>query len=155
MKKIGDKIEFKANSTIKSEIKEISLNDFKDKTIVLYFYPRDMTPGCTFQAENLRDNFKELEKENIIVIGVSPDTIKKHLNFIEKKELPFYLISDEDKELCNYFGIWQLKKFMGKEYMGVVRTTFIINKNKIISHIIEKPKVKDHAKEILDFINNK
>ena len=141
--------EFTAKALVNGREAEISLEDYKGHQVVLYFYPKDMTPGCTTQAENLRDNFTEFQRRGIIVLGVSPDSIKKHQNFQEKKELPFTLISDEEKELANIYDVWQLKKFMGKEYMGIVRTTYLIDKDGVISHIITKPKVKEHSEEIL------
>ncbi|MEC8339009.1 MAG: thioredoxin-dependent thiol peroxidase [Nanoarchaeota archaeon] len=141
--------EFTAKALVNGREAEISLEDYKGHQVVLYFYPKDMTPGCTTQAENLRDNFTEFQRRGIIVLGVSPDSIKKHQNFQEKKELPYTLISDEEKELANLYDVWQLKKFMGKEYMGIVRTTYLIDKDGVISHVITKPKVKEHSEEIL------
>ena len=141
--------QFTAKALVNGREAEISLEDYKGHQVVLYFYPKDMTPGCTTQAENLRDNFTEFQRRGIIVLGVSPDSIKKHQNFQEKKELPFTLISDEEKELANLYDVWQLKKFMGKEYMGIVRTTYLIDKDGVISHVITKPKVKEHSSEIL------
>ncbi|MEC8220604.1 MAG: thioredoxin-dependent thiol peroxidase [Nanoarchaeota archaeon] len=141
--------QFTAKALVNGREAEISLEDYKGHQVVLYFYPKDMTPGCTTQAENLRDNFTEFQRRGIIVLGVSPDSIKKHQNFQEKKELPFTLIYDEEKELANLYDVWQLKKFMGKEYMGIVRTTYLIDKDGVISHVITKPKVKEHSEEIL------
>ena len=155
MVKVNDNApNFKARSLVNGEEKEISLNDFKGKKIALYFYPKDLTPGCTIQAENIRDNYKELEKKGIIVIGVSKDPIKSHINFAQKKELPFILVSDEDTSINELYGVWQLKKFMGWEFMGTVRTTFLIDKNGKIVNIIDKPKVKEHSKEILEGFNS-
>ena len=155
MVKVNDNApNFKARSLVNGEEKEISLNDFKGKKIALYFYPKDLTPGCTIQAENIRDNYKELEKKGIIVIGVSKDPIKSHINFAQKKELPFILVSDEDTSINELYGVWQLKKFMGREFMGTVRTTFLIDKNGKIVNIIDKPKVKEHSKEILEGFNS-
>lgn len=151
MIKINDKIpNFKAKALVKGEEKEISFSDFKGKKLVIYFYPKDLTPGCTIQAENIRDNYSEFEKQDIIVIGVSIDPIKKHLSFVEKKDLPFILISDEDKKIVELFGVWQLKKFMGREYMGTVRTTFLIGEKGKVIGIIKKPKVKEHSREIFE-----
>tara|TARA_B100000508_G_scaffold141096_1_gene146904 strand:+ start:140065 stop:140523 length:459 start_codon:yes stop_codon:yes gene_type:complete len=129
---------------------EIKLEDYAGKKVVLYFYPKDMTPGCTNQACNLRDNFDALKKEGIVVLGVSPDDEKRHQKFIDKHELPFTLIADPDKEVINAYGIWGPKKFMGKEYDGVHRTTFLINEQGEIHDIIKKPKTKAHAEEILE-----
>ncbi|MDG1841693.1 MAG: thioredoxin-dependent thiol peroxidase [Crocinitomicaceae bacterium] len=131
----------------------VRLSDFSGKTLVLYFYPKDNTPGCTVQACNLRDNFSELVKQNISVLGVSADSMQKHQKFIDKYALPFPLIADENHELLKNYGVWGLKKFMGREYDGIHRTTFIINKEGIIDEIIKKPKTKFHAQEILDFLN--
>jgi len=154
MMKIGTKIkDFKTKALINGIEKEIKISDFKGKKLAIYFYPKDLTPGCTTQAENLRDNFKLIEKNGIVIIGISKDSIKSHINFKEKKELPFILISDENLELNKLFGVWQLKKFMGKEYMGTIRTTFLIDENQKIINIIKKPKVKDHANEILAEFN--
>ena len=144
--------QFTAKALVNGREAEISLEDYKGHQVVLYFYPKDMTPGCTTQAENLRDNFTEFQRRGIIVLGVSPGSIKKHQNFQEKKELPFTLISDEEKELANLYDVWQLKKFMGKEYMGIVRTTYLIDKDGVISHVITKPKVKEHSSEILSLL---
>lgn len=129
---------------------EVKLADYSGKKVVLYFYPKDMTPGCTNQACNLRDNFDALKKEDIVVLGVSPDDEKRHQKFIDKYELPFTLITDPDKELINAYGIWGLKKFMGKEYDGVHRTTFLINEKGEIHDVIKKPKTNAHAEEILE-----
>lgn len=129
---------------------EVKLEDFSGKKVVLYFYPKDMTPGCTNQACNLRDNFELLKKEGIEVLGVSPDDEKRHQKFIDKHDLPFTLIADPDKEVINAYGIWGPKKFMGKEYDGVHRTTFLINEEGKIHDIIKKPKTKAHAEEILE-----
>lgn len=129
--------------------KEVKLSDYKGSKVALYFYPKDMTPGCTNQACNLRDNFAELKKEGIAVLGVSPDDETRHQKFIDKHELPFTLIADTDKEVINAYGIWGPKKFMGKEYDGLHRTTFLINEEGKIHDIIKKPKTKAHAEEIL------
>ena len=131
----------------------ITLSDFSGKTLVLYFYPKDNTPGCTVQACNLRDNFSELTKQNISVLGVSADSMQQHQKFIDKYSLPFPLIADENHELLKNYGVWGLKKFMGREYDGIHRTTFIINEEGIIAEIIKKPKTKFHAQEILEFLN--
>jgi len=124
---------------------EICLRDIKGKWIVLYFYPKDNTPGCTTEACDFTAAMPDFEGLDAMVLGVSPDSPKKHRNFIEKKDLTITLLADEDKELCNLFGIWQLKKFMGKEYMGVVRSTFIIDPNGKIAATWTKVRVKDHA----------
>ncbi len=127
----------------------ITLAQFKGKKVVLYFYPRDNTPGCTAQACDLRDNYQALLEQGFVVVGVSTDTEKKHQNFIAKYELPFPLIADTEKEVHELYGTWQLKKFMGRESMGTVRTTFIIDEEGVISDIIGKVKTKAHAEQIL------
>lgn len=147
---IGEKApEFKAQALIDGVEKEVSLKDFKGKKIALYFYPKDLTPGCTTQAENLRDNYDELQKQGIEVLGVSKDSLTSHKNFSQKKELPFPLISDEDLQINNAYGVWQEKKFMGKTFMGTMRTTFLIDEDGIIKQIITKPNVKEHTQEVL------
>lgn len=132
--------------------KQLFLSDFKGKKLVLYFYPKDLTPGCTMQACNLRDNLEKLKEKNLTVIGVSADNENKHQKFIEKYSLPFTLIADNDRQLINAFGVWGPKKFMGKTYDGIHRTTFIIDENGKINHVIAKPKTKNHAEEILKLI---
>ncbi len=131
----------------------IALKDFKGKKVVLYFYPKDDTPGCTAQACNLRDNHTELQKQGIVVIGVSVDSVKKHKKFEEKYELPFSLIADEDHTVVEAYGVWGEKKFMGKTYMGTTRTTFLINEDGKIKSIIAKPDTKNHAAEVLEAWN--
>lgn len=144
--------DFKAKALVDGgEEKEISLSDFKGKKVALYFYPKDLTPGCTTQAENLRDNIDELKRKNIEVIGVSIDPISKHEKFAEKKELPFILVSDEDKKIVEDYGVWVEKNMYGRKYMGTKRTTFLIDEEGKIAYVIAKPKVKEHAEEILKF----
>lgn len=148
---IGSKApNFQAQALVKGEKMSVSLEDFKGKKIALYFYPRDMTPGCTRQACNLRDHFEILKDKNIIIIGVSTDPLSSHKKFAEKKELPFILVSDTEKEIVKKYGVWGEKKFMGKTFMGTKRTTFLINEDGTIVGIIEKPDVKSHSKEILE-----
>ena len=127
----------------------INLEQYQGKKLVLYFYPKDMTPGCTAQSCNLSDNYTALQKNGYDVIGVSCDSVKRHQKFIEKYSLPFNLISDEDQKVVNDYGVWQLKKFMGREYMGIVRTTFLINENGKIEDIITKVKTKEHTSQII------
>ncbi|BFM48166.1 thioredoxin-dependent thiol peroxidase [Marinomonas sp. THO17] len=127
----------------------ITLSQFRGKKVVLYFYPKDNTPGCTAQACDLRDNYQALLDQGYVVLGISPDSEKKHQNFIEKYQLPFPLIADTEKTVHDLYGTWQLKKFMGKEYMGTVRTTFIIDEEGKIADIITKVKTKAHAEQIL------
>jgi len=127
---------------------EICFRDIKGRWIVLYFYPKDNTPGCTTQACDFTEALPDFEGLDAIVLGVSPDSPQKHIKFIEKKELKITLLADEEKELCNLFGIWQLKKFMGKEYMGVVRSTFIIEPKGNIAALWTKVRVKNHVTEV-------
>lgn len=135
---------------------DISLSDFEGKPVVIYFYPKDNTPGCTTQACNLRDNYSSLLAEDIAVIGVSADDETAHQKFIKKFDLPFPLIADVNKELIELYGVWGEKKFMGKIYDGIHRTTFVLDKSHTIIGIIEKPKNKDHAREVLEiFEKNK
>ena len=129
--------------------KQVSLLDFKGKKLVLYFYPKDNTPGCTNQACNLSDNIMELRKKGYEVLGVSPDNEKSHLKFISKYNLAFDLIVDESKSICKLFGVWGMKKFMGREYEGVHRTTFIINEEGKIEKIITKVDTKNHTDQII------
>lgn len=129
--------------------KPVTLEQYSGKKLILYFYPKDNTPGCTAESCNLRDNYDDLLKSGYDVVGVSPDSEKSHQKFIEKQNLPFRLIADVDKKVCEDYGIWGLKKFMGKEYMGVNRTTFVIDGNGIIEKIITKVQTKDHAAQII------
>jgi peroxiredoxin Q/BCP len=134
----------------------LSLSDYLGKPVVIYFYPKDNTPGCTTQACNLRDNYSDLLAQGIVVLGVSADDEQAHQKFIKKFELPFPLIADVNKELIQLYGVWGEKKFMGKVYDGIHRTTFILNETHTIIGIIEKPKTKVHAEEILEkFEKNK
>lgn len=135
-------------SAIDQDGEKIKLADFKGKKLALYFYPKDNTSTCTVQACNLRDGYKMLEKLGIAVVGVSPDDEKSHLKFIAKHELPFRIIADTDKKLVEKFGVWGEKQLYGNKYMGVFRTTFLIDENGVVVKIISKPKVKDHAAEI-------
>lgn len=130
---------------------EICLSNYKGKKVVLYFYPKDMTSGCTAQACNLRDNYSELKNAGYEVIGVSINDQKSHLKFIEKNELPFTLIADTEQKLVQEFGVWGEKSMCGRKYMGTFRTTFIIDENGIIERIIspKEVKTKDHAAQIL------
>ncbi len=127
----------------------IKKSDYKGQKIVLYFYPRDNTPGCTAQACDLRDNYDALLKAGYVVIGVSADSEKSHQKFKEKHNLPFPLIADTEKEVLKAYGVWGPKKFMGKLFDGIHRTTFIINEDGIIQEVIEKVKTKEHTKQIL------
>ena len=148
--KIGDKAPaFKA---LNQDGETIQLKDFKEKKVALYFYPKDDTPGCTAQACNLRDNIDELFENDITVIGISIDAVKKHKKFEEKYDLPFNLIADEDKKIVNDYGVWGEKKLYGRAYMGTNRVTFLINEKGIIVNIIEKVDTKNHTQQILDII---
>ena len=126
-----------------------NLDKFKDQKIVFYFYPRDNTSGCTAQACDLRDNFQEFKNNNYVIVGVSTDSPKSHVKFIEKNNLPFDLIADEDKSVHKLFGTWVEKKMYGKTYMGTARKTFLIDENRVITDIIEKVKTKEHTNQIL------
>ena len=128
----------------------ISLSDYKGKKLVVFFYPKASTPGCTAEACNLRDNYNVLQEQGYELLGVSADSAKKQANFKSKYEFPFPLLADEDKTVINAFGVWGLKKFMGKEYDGIHRKTFIINENGIVERVIDKVKTKDHAAQILE-----
>lgn len=129
--------------------KDISLADFKGKKVVLYFYPEDNTPTCTVQACNLRDNFSALKKKGIVVLGVSPDEVKKHKKFEEKFDLPFTLIADPEHHIIDKYGVWGEKQLYGRTYMGLHRTTFLIDEKGVIKKIFSKPKSKQHTEEIL------
>ncbi len=131
---------------------EINLKAFRGKTVVLYFYPKAMTPGCTVQACGLRDTKKKLDKSNVIVLGVSPDEPKKLLKFIDKEDLNFDLLSDPDHIVAEKYGVWGLKKFMGKEFMGIIRTTYIIGPDGKISHILDDFNTKTHHDDVLEAI---
>jgi peroxiredoxin Q/BCP len=145
--KIGDKAP--AINSIDQYGEAITLEQFKGKKVVLYFYPKDMTPGCTVQSCNLRDNYKALLDNGYVVLGCSADSPARHIKFIEKHDLPFSLISDENKQVLNAYGVWGPKKFMGKEYDGISRTTFVIDEKGIIEDVITKVDTKDHTSQIL------
>ena len=132
---------------------EISLSQFRGQTVVLYFYPKDNTPGCNKEACGFRDVHTEIVAKNAIVLGVSADSVTKHEKFIEKFELPFKLIADENKDICNAYGVWGEKKFMGRTYLGINRQTFLIDGDGVIRKIWLKVKVAEHAKEVLDALN--
>ena len=130
--------------------KKITLKQFKDKTVVLYFYPKDSTPGCTKEACSLRDRHSTFKKKNVVILGVSKDSEKSHQGFIEKYDLPFTLISDTDKKVQMAYGVWQEKSLYGRKYMGTVRTTFIISPEQKIAFVFNKIDCPNHAEEILD-----
>jgi peroxiredoxin Q/BCP len=127
----------------------VSLSDFRGKKVVIYFYPKDDTPGCTAQACNLRDNYSDLQQAGYEVIGVSGDGVKSHDKFANKYELPFTLVADEDKAINEAYGVWKEKSMYGRTYMGTARTTFVIDEEGIITDVIEKVKTKDHTAQIL------
>ena len=133
---------------------EISLSDYKGKKLLLFFYPKDNTPGCNLENQNLRDNYDALLKQNIDVLGVSGDSQAIHQRFIEKHCLPFHLIADTEKSLNIQYGVWQEKKNFGKTYMGTVRTSFLINEEGIIIDIIKKVKTKEHAEQVFEILNH-
>ncbi|MGL4655841.1 MAG: thioredoxin-dependent thiol peroxidase [Sarcina sp.] len=130
----------------------ISLDQFKGKKVVLYFYPKDSTPGCTKQACGFRDSFEDFKGKDVVVIGVSKDSVKSHQRFAEKNELPFILLSDPELEAIQGYDVWKLKKMAGREYMGVVRTTYIIDENGMIEKVYEKVKTDKNAAEILEYL---
>lgn len=146
--KIGDKApDFEANNQNGDKIK---LKDYLGKKVVLFFYPKASTPGCTMEAKNLRDNYEMLIQKGYEVIGVSADSERRQLNFCNKNELPYNLLADEEKDVINAYGVWGLKKFMGREYDGIHRTTFIIDEKGMIEDIITKVKTKIHTSQILN-----
>ena len=130
------------------------LKDYKSKNVVLYFYPKDDTPGCTIEACGFRDSFKEIEKLNTVVLGVSPDSMKSHDKFISKFQLPFPLLADEDKKICRDYGVWVEKSMYGKKYMGVARSTFIIGKSGKIAKIFANVKPEGHNKEVIEALKS-
>ena len=130
--------------------KEVKLSDYEGKKLILYFYPKDNTPGCNAEACNLRDNHAVLNDEGYEVIGVSADDLKAHIKFTDKFGLPFRLIPDTDKKIINDYGVWGPKKFMGREYDGIHRTTFVIDEKGIINKIFTKVKTKEHSEQILE-----
>lgn len=153
---MGDKIEIGIEAPdfiLKaSSGKNLSIGDFIGKNIVLYFYPKDSTPGWTKEASEFRDEYDNLEKEDTVILGISRDGIKSHVKFIEKLGLPFLLLSDDESKVCELYDVLKFKKMFGKEYMGIERTTFIIDKEGKIAKIYRKVKVKDHVAQIIDFI---
>ena len=147
MLKVGDKVpDFSAKD---QNGNTINLSDYKGKKLVVFFYPKANTPGCTAEACNLRDNYKELQAQGYELLGVSADSEKKQSNFKNKYEFPFPLLADEDHTVINPFGVWGPKKFMGREYDGIHRTTFVIDGEGVVENVIEKVKTKDHAAQIL------
>jgi len=130
----------------------ISLKDFRGKNVVLYFYPKDMTPGCTTEACDFRDYHPEFAKLDTVVLGISPDDVKSHDKFTAKHELPFPLLADPDHQVAEAYGVWVLKKMYGREYMGIERTTFLIDREGTVANVWRKVKVKGHVQEVLRFV---
>lgn len=129
--------------------RNISLKDYRGKKVVLYFYPKDNTPGCTREAVEFRDLMKEFEKENTVILGISKDSVKSHQKFKEKYKLPFALLSDPEAKVLNLYDVWKEKSLYGRKFMGTERTTFLINENGIVKKVYRKVKVKDHAQTCL------
>ncbi|MCC6684976.1 MAG: thioredoxin-dependent thiol peroxidase [Bacteroidia bacterium] len=127
----------------------ITLKSFLSKKVILYFYPKDNTPACTAQACNLRDHYQKFKKSGYEIIGISTDSVKKHQNFIAKYQLPFILVSDPDYTICEQYGVWAEKKLYGRTYMGIVRTTFVINEKGVIEEIISKVETARHSEQLL------
>ncbi|NLY81095.1 MAG: thioredoxin-dependent thiol peroxidase [Lysinibacillus sp.] len=131
---------------------KVSLSDFRGKKVILYFYPKDMTPGCTTQACEFRDHYESFADLNAVILGVSTDSQERHQKFIEKYDLPFSLLVDEEHEVCEKYGVWVLKKNFGKEYMGIERSTFLIDEEGIIIKEWRKVRVKNHIEDVLTFL---
>jgi len=150
-----DKVEWTIGSRVPdfslpaSSGEEIALSDFRGRKVVLFFYPKNMTPTCTEEACSFRDNYSALEKAGAVVIGISPDPPKSHTRFIDKHSLPYLLLSDEEHKVSEMFGVWQMKKMFGREYMGVVRSTFLIDENGKLAAEWRKVKVKGHVEAVL------
>ncbi|WP_010517165.1 thioredoxin-dependent thiol peroxidase [Croceivirga radicis] len=145
--KVGDKVpDF---SAVDQDGNTVNLSDYEGKKLVVFFYPKASTPGCTAEACNLRDNYKALQEQGFELLGVSADSQKRQANFKNKYEFPFPLLADEDHTVINAFGVWGPKKFMGREYDGIHRTTFLINEEGIVDEVISKVKTKEHAAQIL------
>jgi peroxiredoxin Q/BCP len=143
----GDKA---PNFTLKSDKdKEVSLNDFQGKKVVLYFYPKDGTPGCTNEAKDFRDNVKEFEQENTVIVGVSKDSVESHQKFKKKHNLPFTLLSDPEGSVLDLYGVWKEKSLYGRTFMGTERTTFLIDEKGVVKKAYRKVKVKGHAEACL------
>jgi thioredoxin-dependent peroxiredoxin len=130
----------------------VKLSDFRGKNVVLYFYPKDMTPGCTTEACDFRDYHQKFADLNAVILGVSPDPMERHKKFIEKYDLPFLLLADEENKVAEMYGVWKLKKNFGKEYMGIERSTFVIDKEGKLVKEWRKVKVKGHVEEALEYI---
>jgi len=152
MLEIGDKVP--SFCLPNQDEEEICFRDIKGRWIVLYFYPKDNTPGCSTEAIDFTKSINDFKNMGAIVLGISPDSPKRHRNFIEKKNLEITLLSDEDKSVCKLFGVWQLKKNYGKEYMGVVRSTFIISPDGVVAFKWEKVRVKGHVEAVKEKLKN-
>ncbi|RFA36043.1 thioredoxin-dependent thiol peroxidase [Virgibacillus dokdonensis] len=147
---VGEKV---ADFSLPNQAGElVRLSDYKGKYIVLYFYPKDMTPGCTTEACDFRDAHESFEDLDAVIIGISPDPVASHQKFIDKHDLPFMLLADEEKQVAEQFGVWKLKKNFGREYYGIERSTFIIDKEGVLQKEFRKVKVKGHVEEALSFI---
>ena len=129
--------------------KDHTLSEFKGQWVVLYFYPKDMTPGCTTEACNFRDDFNAFQKLNTAILGISKDSVSRHSTFAEKYKLPFLLLSDESGKVCELYDVWKEKSMYGRTYMGIVRSTYLIDPNGMIARVYPKVKVKEHAEELL------
>ena len=152
LRKVGEKApDFTAKD---QEGKNVSLSDYRGKKVILYFYPKDSTPGCTTEACDFRDNYASLTSKGFEVIGVSADSEKSHQKFIAKHKLPFTLISDPEKEVINKYGAWGKKKFMGREFDGILRVTYVIDEDGNIEQVIDKVKTKEASKQVLETLEN-
>ena len=144
------------NFTLQNENGEqVSLQDYQGKNVILYFYPKDLTPGCTTQACDFRDSYEDFSNLNAVILGVSLDNAAKHTKFIEKHGLPFSLLVDADHEVAEAYGVWTLKKNFGKEYMGIERTTFLINEQGIVEKEWRKVRVKNHIEDVLNYLKTR
>lgn len=148
MLKAGDSLPYFIG--INQDGKEINSENLKGKKLIVFFYPKASTPGCTAEACNLRDHYSILKNNGYQLLGISADSVKRQKNFSLKNGLPFDIIADENHDIINKFGVWQLRKFMGREFMGIVRTTFVFDENGICIQVIDKVKTKDHASQILE-----
>lgn len=139
-------------NTVNQKNEQVSLIDFLGKKVVLYFYPKAMTPGCTTQACGIRDSRQDFEKLNAVVLGISPDSPERLQKFIDRDKLNFDLLADEDHSIADTYGVWGLKKFMGREYEGINRITFIINEDGTLKHVMDKVKTKSHHDDVLEIL---
>lgn len=130
----------------------VNLKDYRGENVIVYFYPKDMTPGCTTQACDFRDRIEDFSALNTVILGISPDPLQRHEKFIEKYQLPFELLADEEHKVAEQYDVWKLKKNFGKEYMGIERSTFVIDKNGVLVKEWRKVRVKDHVEEALNFV---